>query len=71
MNAASIEDLRRLAARRLPRAIFDFIDGGAQDEACMIGRPFLYGLAAGGGAGVGKALEILRSEIDVSLALLG
>jgi L-lactate dehydrogenase (cytochrome) len=40
-------------------------------RACMIGRPFLYGLAADGGAGVRKALEILRGEIDVSLALLG
>jgi isopentenyl diphosphate isomerase/L-lactate dehydrogenase-like FMN-dependent dehydrogenase len=40
-------------------------------KACMIGRPFLYGLAAQGGAGVAKALEIFRSEIDVSLALLG
>jgi L-lactate dehydrogenase (cytochrome) len=40
-------------------------------KACMIGRPFLYGLAAGGGAGVRKALDILRAEIDVSLALLG
>ena len=40
-------------------------------RACMIGRPFLYGLAAAGGAGVAKALEILRTEVDVSLALLG
>jgi L-lactate dehydrogenase (cytochrome) len=39
--------------------------------ACMIGRPFLYGLAAAGGAGVTRALELFRSEIDVSLALLG
>jgi L-lactate dehydrogenase (cytochrome) len=40
-------------------------------RACMIGRPFLYGLAADGGAGVSRALEILRNEIDVNLALLG
>ena len=40
-------------------------------KACMIGRPFLYGLAAQGGAGVTKALEIFRREIDVGLALLG
>jgi L-lactate dehydrogenase (cytochrome) len=39
--------------------------------ACMIGRPFLYGLAALGGAGVRTALEMLRNEIDVNLALLG
>jgi L-lactate dehydrogenase (cytochrome) len=40
-------------------------------RACMIGRPFLYGLAAGGGAGVERALTIFRNEIDVNLALLG
>jgi L-lactate dehydrogenase (cytochrome) len=40
-------------------------------KACMIGRPFLYGLAANGGAGVRKVLDLLRTEIDVNLALLG
>ncbi|MGC2498753.1 MAG: alpha-hydroxy acid oxidase, partial [Acidobacteriaceae bacterium] len=30
--ALCIEDLRDLAQRRLPRAIFDFLDGGAEDE---------------------------------------
>jgi L-lactate dehydrogenase (cytochrome) len=40
-------------------------------RACMAGRPFLYGLAAGGEQGVARALEIFRSELDVSLALLG
>ena len=39
--------------------------------ACMIGRAWLYGLAAGGESGVARALSILRDEIDVSLALLG
>jgi L-lactate dehydrogenase (cytochrome) len=40
-------------------------------KACMIGRPFLYGLAAAGRAGVEQALEIFHHEIDVNLALLG
>jgi L-lactate dehydrogenase (cytochrome) len=40
-------------------------------RACMIGRPFLYGLAADGRAGVTRALEMFRNEIDVNLALLG
>ncbi len=39
--------------------------------ACMIGRPWLYGLAAGGEAGVARALSILRDEIDLALGLLG
>ena len=40
-------------------------------KACMIGRPFLYGLASMGGAGVSRALGILRDELDVGLALVG
>ena len=31
----SIEDLRQAARRRLPRAIFDFFDGGAEDEVAL------------------------------------
>ena len=31
----SIEDFRQAARRRLPRAIFDFIDGGAEDELTL------------------------------------
>jgi (S)-mandelate dehydrogenase len=34
-NAINIEDLRRMAKRRLPRAIFDFFDGGAEDETTL------------------------------------
>jgi len=34
-RALSIEDLRRLAKRRLPRAVFDFFDGGAEDEVTL------------------------------------
>jgi isopentenyl diphosphate isomerase/L-lactate dehydrogenase-like FMN-dependent dehydrogenase len=34
-GALSIEDLRLLAKRRLPRAVFDFIDGGAGDEVTL------------------------------------
>jgi (S)-mandelate dehydrogenase len=34
-QAVSIEDLRRMAQRRLPRAIFDFFDGGAEDEVTL------------------------------------
>ena len=34
-RAASIEDLRRIARRRLPGGVFDYIDGGAEDEMAM------------------------------------
>ena len=34
-RATSIEDLRQRARRRLPRAVFDFFDGGAEDESTL------------------------------------
>lgn len=40
-------------------------------DACAIGRPYLYGLAAGGQPGVARALQILREEYDRTLALSG
>jgi (S)-mandelate dehydrogenase len=38
MKAFSIEELRLAAKRRLPRAVFDFIDGGAEDERTLRGN---------------------------------
>jgi len=40
-------------------------------KGSMIGRAFLYSLGAMGEAGVTKMLEILQSELDVSMALTG
>jgi len=40
-------------------------------KGVWIGRPFLYGLGAGGRAGVARALEIIRNELDVTMALCG
>jgi len=34
-TAASVEDLRRLARRRLPKGVFHYIDGGAEDERTL------------------------------------
>lgn len=60
-----------------------FIDGGIRRgadvvkaialgaQACLIGRPYMFGLAMGGEAGVIRVLQILRNEIDRTLALLG
>ncbi len=39
--------------------------------ACSIGRPYLYGLAARGEAGVAKAIAILRDELVRTMMLLG
>ena len=40
-------------------------------RATLIGRAFLYGLGAMGEAGVMRSLEIIRNELDVSMALCG
>jgi L-lactate dehydrogenase (cytochrome) len=60
-----------------------WFDGGVQSgqdmlralalgaRACLIGKSFLYALAAAGGPGVTLALNILRSELEVSMALTG
>ncbi|KQS72460.1 alpha-hydroxy-acid oxidizing enzyme [Rhizobium sp. Leaf371] len=40
-------------------------------QGTYIGRPFLYGLGAGGKTGVLLALEILRKELDITMALCG
>ena len=40
-------------------------------RAGLIGKAFLYGLGAAGEAGVAKTIEIIRRELDVSLALTG
>ena len=39
--------------------------------ACLIGRPYLYGLVAGGEAGVSRALEIFRTEMERVMKLIG
>jgi L-lactate dehydrogenase (cytochrome) len=40
-------------------------------RACLSGRAYIYGLGAGGQAGVARAIEIMRNELNVSMALTG
>ena len=40
-------------------------------DAVAIGRPILWGLAAGGAAGAHKALAMLRAEFELAMALAG
>ncbi len=40
-------------------------------KGVMIGRAFVYGLGAMGEEGVVKALEIIRKELDISMAFCG
>ena len=40
-------------------------------RAVLVGRAYAWGLGAGGGAGVTKAIEILRADVERTLRLLG
>jgi L-lactate dehydrogenase (cytochrome) len=40
-------------------------------RACMIGKAYLYGLAANGQSGVESALALIRKELEISMALCG
>ncbi len=40
-------------------------------DAVLLGRPYMYGLAVGGQAGVERVIQILAAEIDLTLALAG
>ena len=40
-------------------------------RSCMSGRAYIYGLGAAGQAGVTRAIEIMRDELDVTMALTG
>ena len=40
-------------------------------RACLVGRAYVWGLGAGGQAGVTKAIDILKNELSVTMALTG
>ncbi|MBL8894954.1 MAG: alpha-hydroxy-acid oxidizing protein [Rhizobiales bacterium] len=40
-------------------------------KSCLVGRAYIYGLGAGGQAGVTTAIEIIRRELNVTMALTG
>ena len=40
-------------------------------KGCLVGRAYMYGLGAGGQAGVARAIEIIRNELDVTIGLTG
>jgi L-lactate dehydrogenase (cytochrome) len=65
-RAASVADLRAIARRRLPRGVFDYIDGGAEDERTMAANTAAY-------AAVTFLPRVLRDvgKVDPSTTLLG
>jgi 4-hydroxymandelate oxidase len=40
-------------------------------SAVLIGRPYLYGLAVAGAEGVARVVEMLRTELEMAMALIG
>ena len=40
-------------------------------RSCLIGRSYIYGLGAGGQAGVANAIQLIAKELDVTMALTG
>jgi L-lactate dehydrogenase (cytochrome) len=65
-RAASVADLRAIARRRLPRGVFDYIDGGAEDERTLAANSAAFGA-------VRFRPRVLRDvgEVDPSTTLLG
>ena len=65
-QAHSIGELRERAKRRLPRAVFDFFDGGAEDEKTLRGNRAAY-------ESVRLVPKVLVdvSRIDTSTSILG
>lgn len=64
--AVNIDDLRRIAKRRLPRGVFDYIDGAADDERSMANNAAAYSRWE-------FRPEVLRdvSAVDISTTLFG
>ncbi len=65
-RAASVEDLRRIAERRLPGGVFDYIDGGAEDERTLAANRAAF-------TRVGFRPRVLRNvtSVDISSTVLG
>lgn len=40
-------------------------------KTVFVGRPFMYAAAAGGGAGIARAIQLLHDEVDRNMAMLG
>jgi 4-hydroxymandelate oxidase len=74
-----LPDMARAVGGRVPLLLDGGIRRGADvvkalalgATAVGIGRPVMWGLAVGGQDGVGRVLEILRGELDHTLALCG
>ncbi|WP_038557695.1 alpha-hydroxy acid oxidase [Terribacillus saccharophilus] len=82
---SAIASLRALPAiaKTVNGAVPVLMDGGVRSgadvfkaialgaDSVLIGRPYVYGLAAGGQAGVSRVIEDLRTELQLTYALSG
>ncbi len=74
-RAASVEDLRRIARRRLPGGVFDYIDGAAEDERTLAANQAAFARTTfrprvlRGVAAVDPATTILGSPTALPLVL--
>jgi L-lactate dehydrogenase (cytochrome) len=65
-QSVNVDDMRRIARRRLPRGVFDYIDGGSEDERTLRGNAAAF-----------SRIEFVPnvlvdvSKIDTSTTLLG
>ncbi len=74
-RVANVDDLRTIARRRLPRGVFDYIDGGAEDERTLAENAAAYAriefrprVLRGVGA-VDPSTTLLGRELPLPLAL--
>ncbi|HEY0110547.1 MAG TPA: alpha-hydroxy acid oxidase, partial [Fibrella sp.] len=79
---ATIDALPRIA-ERVDKRVPILMDGGIRRgtdvlkaialgaSAVLVGKPICFALACGGAGGVAKVLEILRTELELAMALTG
>src|SRR5262245_34841601 len=65
-RAVCVEDLRQLAKRRLPGGVFDYIDGGAEDERTLGANQAAF-------AATGFLPRVLRDvhQVEIATSILG
>lgn len=78
-TAAALPAIAKAAAGRLPV----LVDGGIRRgtdvlkalclgaDGVLLGRPYLWALGAFGGAGVARAVDILRTELEIAMCQVG
>ncbi len=76
-------DLLAAARREVGQQVALLVDSGIRSGAdvaialglgadlCLVGRPYLYGLAAAGERGVGQVIKMIRDELERTMHLLG